>query len=68
MQPLEIALLLVGVAEVQVEGPEAQQLPEVPCHVNVVEKEFGNLKMKKISDRVRKYFHQQIRIRQNSIY
>ncbi len=37
VQPLEVALLLVGVAEIQVEGPEAQQLPEVPGHVDVVE-------------------------------
>ena len=37
VKPLEVALLFVGVAEVQVEGPEAQQLAEVPGHVDVVE-------------------------------
>ena len=43
VEPLEVALLLVGVAQVQVEWPQAQQLSKVPGYVDVVQIELWNL-------------------------
>ena len=43
MEPLEVAFLLVGVPQVQGERAQAQQLPEVPRDVDVVELELWDL-------------------------
>ncbi len=44
MEPFDVALLIVGVTEVQVKWSESKEFSEVPRDVDVVEPKFWNLK------------------------